>query len=132
MVLHLFRNGTGMITGHNTRLISTEPPASGTLMLGDRSIRIENEAVLETPLLSGVVLAHFACDDGSSCEIGAVTVRAGRAVSHNAESDTTVRLMHECDSLSQRCAELEAVCKRLSSKIEYDAIGFITDGGEKK
>ncbi len=135
MILHLFLDGTAMITGHNARLISTVPQTNGILTLGDRHIRIEGEAMLDEPLDAGIAMASFTEDGGEEkkrYEIGTVSVRSGRALSANAESDAVIELMHRYDTLSEKYASLERMYKELSGKVEYNSIDFITDGGYEK
>ena len=130
MIIHLFKNGSAMITGKNTRTVSTVPEASGVLDLGETKIRVDGACELEEELIDGMRSASFTGDDGKVYAIGTVTLRHGRAVSLNAESDFVIDILHRMEGLEEKYDELSDKYQKLKAKVEYDSIGFITGDGE--
>lgn len=130
MIIHLFRNGMGMIVGHNSRTVTTVPETSGTLTLGDTTVRVDGVAEMPTKNLYGMKLAKFVSDTGKIYNIGMVSAKPSNTVSCNAESDTVIDLLHKTDELEEKYEELLDKYQKLKAKVEYDSIGFIT--GEDK
>ena len=130
MIIHLFRNGNGMIVGHNSRTVTTVPATSGVLTLGDMTVRVDGVIEMPSENLSGMKLAKFASDTGKIYNIGMVSVKPSNTFSLNAESDTVIGLLHKMDELEEKYEELRDKYQELNAKVEYDSIGFIT--GEKQ
>lgn len=132
MTVHLFKNGTGMITGGHTRACTTVPSINGRLTLGDTVINIDGVTEITEQIQSGMKTAQFVSDDGTIYSIGVVSVRQGSVMSLNAESDTVINMLHSVDGLVDKYGELSEKYEALKAKIEYDSIGFITEGGENE
>lgn len=130
MIIHLFRDGSAMITGKNARTVSTEPETSGRLILGEDEISVEGTRELDAELLGGMRAARFERSDGRIYAIGTVSVKHGQIVSLNAESDTVIKMLHKSDELEEKYEELLEKYQKLKAKVEYDSIGFITGEGE--
>ena len=126
MIIHLFRNETGMIVGHNSRTVTTIPETKGTLMLGDMAVQTDGVTELQTELAQGIKLAKFVSDTEKIYNIGMVSVNPSKTVSFNAESDTVIDLLHKTDELEEKYEELRDKYQELKAKVEYDSIGFIT------
>lgn len=126
MIIHLFRNGTGMIIGHNSRTVTTVPDTIGTLTLGDTTVHVDGITEMPTENIYGIKLAKFVSDTGKIYNIGMVSVKPSSTISNNAESDTVIGLLHKTDELEEKYEGLLDKYQKLKAKVEYDSIGFIT------
>ena len=128
MILHLFNNGTGMITGGHARSCITVPSTRGTLVIGQRKIEIDGSSEIDGGIETGMHAASFVGEDGRRYEIGAVSLRQGRVCSLNAESEEVIKLLHTVDTLVESYSALCEKYDELKARLEYDAIDFITEG----
>ena len=130
MTVHLFKNGSAMINGHNSSIVTVVPQTKGTLHIGDISISVDGVTEITENILPGMKSAKFVDGTGKEYYIGTCSVKSGATISLNCESKSVIELMHKTDELSEKYDLLLQKYEELRAKVEYTAIDFIM--GEKK
>ena len=127
MILHLFRNHTGMLRdvglgGH----IKTEPHFKGVLKVGKKAYKQGTEGVIVS-LDPGLYPMSFVTEDGVKYECGTVRITGGNIYPCNVPDRNVLDLMVRVDNLENFVEELRDQIQKIKAAVTYDSIGFLTE-----
>lgn len=127
MKIQTFKNKKGLIYGTDTKRIVCDK--AGTLKIGSAEIKISAETEDIMPVLfngsNGEYRATFTDSDGTTYELGRVTVRGGRLLPPPEDAVEIMELKCRAEALETLCEELQKQIKELSNIFDTNSLNFL-------
>lgn len=127
MILHLFRNHTGMLRDDGPAWhIDTEPYFKGVLKIGKKTYKHGKDGVT-VALEAGLYPMSFVTNDGVKYECGTIRISGGNIYPCNVPDRNTLDLMVRVDNLENFVEDLRDQLQKIKADVTYDSIGFLTE-----
>ena len=125
MKLHIFNDNIAYLEGGDAGVVICEK--SGTLTIGEHSIRLMSGRVAKVPFLfDGVFDASFVSADGRKYAAKNTRVKDGRVVLIPTMTQEEIALRYRCERLENA---LEALAKRVTKierEYDFNALDFLS------
>jgi len=116
MIIHLFNDGTGVITGTENTEVKTTPETEGILLIGTE--QYENRKIGNFPAMWKT--------EAKCYDLGSVKVNEnGTLTPFHRPTYTELKVLEKNDELENRIDALEQEVKTLKGKVEKDALDFL-------
>ena len=123
MRIHLFNNGTAVISGLNPKTLVADKP--GTLRIGCSSFAVLDLKETVIPRMTdGCYTASFISEDGKEYRVGYISVHNGGIVAART-SENELLLHHELDRANEKIEELTAKVAELEKIFDTDSLNFL-------
>lgn len=123
MRIHLFNDGTAVITGMNTHSVTCDK--CGVFKIGSMKMPIFDSKECALPMLSdGCYTASVTIETGKEYRVGYVSIHNGGIVPSRV-SEKELMLHHELDRANDKIEELTAKVDALEKIFDTDSLNFL-------